>query len=64
METHEDELEEVIEHKIMKVNGEIGYKKYQRGKMLGKGTSHIIQVDSLNATKDSTYKPKKHTPSK
>ena len=37
METQEEELEEVIEHKIMKVNGEIGYKKYQRGKLLGKG---------------------------
>ena len=33
----DEELEEIIEHKIMKVNGEIGYKKYQRGKLLGKG---------------------------
>lgn len=38
MQTPDDEVFEVIEHKIMKVNGEIGYKKYQRGKMLGKGT--------------------------
>jgi hypothetical protein len=40
METQEEELEEIIEHKIMKVNGEIGYKKYQRGELLGKGTTN------------------------
>ena len=42
MDIQEDELEEVIEHKIMKVNGEIGYKKYQRGKLLGKGIPSSI----------------------
>lgn len=39
IETQEEEMEEIIEHKIMKVNGEIGYKRYQRGKLLGKGSS-------------------------
>ena len=52
METQEEELQEVIEHKIMKVNGEIGYKKYQRGKLLGKGTPHFTQGGSPSATKD------------
>jgi hypothetical protein len=37
MEKMEDEVDEIIEHKILKVNGEVGYKRYQRGKLLGKG---------------------------
>jgi len=37
MDKMEDEVDEIIEHKISKVNGEVGYKKYQRGKLLGKG---------------------------
>ena len=47
-----DEVYEVIEHKIMKVNGEVGYKKYQRGKMLGKGKGQCIQGALPSATKD------------
>jgi hypothetical protein len=39
MEKVEDEVDEIIEHKILKVNGEVGYKRYQRGKLLGKGKS-------------------------
>jgi hypothetical protein len=64
METQEDELEEIIEHKIMKVNGEIGYKKYQRGKLLGKGTCTDTQVGSPNAIRDSTSRPKRPTRSR
>lgn len=62
METQEEELEEVIEHKIMKVNGEIGYKKYQRGKLLGKGKVCLTQVGSLSVTRGSIFKRKRPTP--
>ena len=62
METQEEELEEVIEHKIMKVNGEIGYKKYQRGKLLGKGRRHSTQVALRSATKGSTWRPRRSMP--
>jgi hypothetical protein len=51
----------VIEHKIMKVNGEIGYKKYQRGKLLGKGKIDEIQVDSQSVMKVQTFKLKNFT---
>ncbi len=37
MDKFDEEVEEIIEHKITKVNGEIGFKKYSKGKMLGKG---------------------------
>ncbi len=33
----EDNFTTIIEQLITKVNGEIGYKKYQRGKQLGNG---------------------------
>ena len=49
---------EVIEHKIMKVNGEVGYKKYQRGKKLGKGRQVGTQGGSLFVTRASTSKQK------
>jgi hypothetical protein len=42
----------------MKVNGEIGYKRYQRGKLLGKGISISMKVASPNAMKDSISKQK------
>jgi hypothetical protein len=50
-------VDEIIEHKIMKVNGETGYKRYKRGKLLGKGTFTIIEADSLNVTKDLILRP-------
>ncbi len=42
MDKFDEEPEEIIEHKITKVNGEVGYKKYSKGKMLGKGTSSFM----------------------
>ena len=42
MDKFEEEVEEIIEHKITKVNGEVGYKKYSKGKLLGKGKHHIM----------------------
>lgn len=48
----------MIEHKIMKVNGEIGYKKYQRGKLLGKGKIDEMQGASRSVTKAQTFKLK------
>lgn len=51
MESQEDEPCEVIEHKIMKVNGEVGYKRYQRGKLLGKGTRWAIEAALRSATR-------------
>jgi hypothetical protein len=49
-------VDEVIEHKIMKVNGEIGYKRYKRGKLLGKGKLEIIEADLRNVTKGSIWR--------
>ncbi len=43
MDKFEEEAEETIEYKITKVNGEVGYKKYSKGKLLGKGT-HLIMI--------------------
>lgn len=57
MDTQEEEVEEIIEHKIMKVNGEIGYKRYKRGKLLGKGTFTIIEADLQNVTKGLILRP-------
>lgn len=37
MDKFDEEVEEIIEHKITKVNGETGSKKYSKGKLLGKG---------------------------
>ena len=54
----QEEVYEVIEHKIMKVNGEVGYKKYQRGKKLGKGRQVGTQGGSLFVTRASTSKQK------
>lgn len=42
MDSYDDQVEEIIEHKITKVNGEIGYKRYAKGKFLGKGIHHLI----------------------
>ena len=53
MESQEDEPHEVIEHKIMKVNGEVGYKRYTRGKLLGKGKRWAMQAASRSATRAS-----------
>ena len=52
----DDEVYDVIEHKIMKVNGEVGFKKYQRGKMLGKGMSEVRQAASPSAMRELTSK--------
>lgn len=37
MDKLEEDIEEIIEHKITKVNGEPGSKRYSKGKILGKG---------------------------
>ena len=42
----------------MKVNGEIGYKKYQKGKLRGKGIIGSKQAALQNATKAPTSKLK------
>lgn len=42
MDKFEEEVEEIIEHKITKVSGEVGFKKYSKSKMLGKGTRSLI----------------------
>jgi hypothetical protein len=42
----------------MKINGEVGYKRYGKGKLLGKGLLIFIQVASPNVIKESTYKIK------
>lgn len=51
MDKFDEEVEEIIEHKITKVNGEIGFKKYSKGKMLGKGMLYVIEVGSPSATR-------------
>ncbi len=42
MDKFDEEVEEIIQHKITKVNGEIGSKKYSKGKLLGKGNLLIM----------------------
>lgn len=44
----------------MKVNGEIGYKKYQRGKLLGKGKVKWMKVALQNAMKAQTLKQRNY----
>lgn len=37
MDKFDEDIDEIIEQKITKVNGQVGYKKYLKGKFLGKG---------------------------
>lgn len=41
MDKFDEESDEIIEQKITKVNGEIGSKKYLKGKLLGKGSISV-----------------------
>lgn len=52
--TNDKTYDEIIEHKTMKLNGEVLYKRYGKRKFLGKGISDHMKVDSPNATKEST----------
>lgn len=51
MDKFQEEVEEIIEHKITKVNGEVGFKKYAKGKLLGKGIYYLTKVVLPNAMK-------------
>ena len=60
MDKFDEESDEIIQQKITKVNGEMGFKKYLKGKLLGKGLFfRLIQGDSPNVMKAPTWKPNK-----
>jgi hypothetical protein len=42
----------------MKISGEVGFKRYGKGKLLGKGLLILIKVALPNAIKESIYKTK------
>lgn len=57
--TPDETYDEIIEHKTMKLNGEVVYKRYGKRKFLGKGIwISYLKVDSPNAIKALIWKPK------